>query len=159
MEPYKLPAFAENDLVKTSHNMIEVNPFNPLTAEWALRALVDFTLSNARRFYSSMGNPLDGKGLRHTHQGKNIIFRLLGKATAKTVLKKSVQACHSRPWGSAYVSKSLLGDSPLNQFPVGSLPLLSSWRLTLIGACYGPIDNLEAGIGTERRNYAVFWRH
>ena len=39
--------------------------FNPLTAEWALRALIDFTLSNARRFYSSMGNPLDGKGLRH----------------------------------------------------------------------------------------------
>ena len=63
MEPYKLPAFAENDLVKTSHNMIEVNPFNPLTAEWALRALIDFTLSNARRFYSSVGNSLDGKGL------------------------------------------------------------------------------------------------
>ena len=37
--------------------------FNPLTAEEALRALIDFTLSNARRFYSSMGNPLDGKGL------------------------------------------------------------------------------------------------
>ena len=36
---------------------------NPLTAEWALRALIDFTLSNARRFYSSMGNPLAGKGL------------------------------------------------------------------------------------------------
>ena len=36
---------------------------NPLTADWALRALIDFTLSNARRFYSSMGNPLDGKGL------------------------------------------------------------------------------------------------
>ena len=25
--------------------------------------LIDFTLSNARRFYSSMGNPLDMKGL------------------------------------------------------------------------------------------------
>ena len=36
---------------------------NPLTAEWALRALIDFTLSNARRFYSSKGNPLDEKGL------------------------------------------------------------------------------------------------
>ena len=36
---------------------------NPLTAERALRALIDFTLSNARRFYSSMGNLLDGKGL------------------------------------------------------------------------------------------------
>ena len=37
---------------------------NPLTAKWALRALIDFILSNARRFYSSMGNPLAGKGLR-----------------------------------------------------------------------------------------------
>ena len=36
---------------------------NPLTVEGALRALLDFTLSNARRFYLSMGNPLDGKGL------------------------------------------------------------------------------------------------
>ena len=38
---------------------------SPLTAEWALRAHIDFTLSNAaaRRFYSSLGNPLDGKGL------------------------------------------------------------------------------------------------
>ena len=36
---------------------------NPLTAEGALTALIDFTLSNARRFYSSKGNPLDGKGL------------------------------------------------------------------------------------------------
>ena len=38
-------------------------PINPLTAEWALRTLIDFTLSNARRFYKSMGNLLDGKGL------------------------------------------------------------------------------------------------
>ena len=27
-------------------------------------ALIDFTLSNARQFYSSMGNPLGWKGLR-----------------------------------------------------------------------------------------------
>ena len=38
--------------------------FNPLTAEGALRALIEFALSNARRFYSSMGNPLAGKGLK-----------------------------------------------------------------------------------------------
>ena len=42
---------------------IKKKTLNPLTAEWALRALIDFTLSNARGFYSSMGNPLDGKGL------------------------------------------------------------------------------------------------
>ena len=41
---------------------LDIN-FNPLTAEWALRALTDFTLSNARLFYSSMGNPLAVKGL------------------------------------------------------------------------------------------------
>ena len=43
-------------------------PINPLTAEWALRALIDFTLSNARRFYSSMGNSVDGKRLKDSHQ-------------------------------------------------------------------------------------------
>ena len=36
---------------------------NALTAVGALMALIDFTLSNARRFYSSMGNPLAVKGL------------------------------------------------------------------------------------------------
>ena len=47
---------------------------NPLTAEWALRALIDFTLSNARRFYSSMGNPLTGKGLRALKTLKSAFF-------------------------------------------------------------------------------------
>ena len=37
---------------------------NPFPFEWVLRALIDFTLSNARRFYSSMGNLSDGKGLK-----------------------------------------------------------------------------------------------
>ena len=35
-------------------------------------ALIDFTLSNARRFYSSMGNPLGWKGL------KKIVISLKG---------------------------------------------------------------------------------
>jgi len=30
-------------------------------------ALIDFTLSNARRFYSSMGNPIGWKGLKVSH--------------------------------------------------------------------------------------------
>ena len=34
-----------------------------VTAVGAHRALIDFTLSNARRFYSSMENPLAVKGL------------------------------------------------------------------------------------------------
>ena len=36
---------------------------NPFPFERVLGALIDFTLSNARRFYSSMGNLSDGKGL------------------------------------------------------------------------------------------------
>ena len=51
----------ERQIAKDSNTL---NAFNPLTAEWTLRALIDFTLSNVRRFYSSMGNPLDGKGLK-----------------------------------------------------------------------------------------------
>ena len=37
---------------------------NALTAVGALMTLIDFTLSNARRFYSSMGNPSVEKRLR-----------------------------------------------------------------------------------------------
>ena len=37
---------------------------NALTAVGALMTLIDFTLSNARRFYSSMGNPSAVKRLR-----------------------------------------------------------------------------------------------
>ena len=36
---------------------------NALTAAGTLRILIDFTLSNARLFYSSVGNPLAVKGL------------------------------------------------------------------------------------------------
>ena len=39
---------------------LEINPF---PSNWVLRALIAFTLSNARRFYSSMGNLSDRKGL------------------------------------------------------------------------------------------------
>ena len=57
----------------TCHKMV-----NPLTAEWAITALIDFTLSNARRFYSSKGNPLDGKGLSlHNPKGHCFFFLVL----------------------------------------------------------------------------------
>ena len=46
-----------------SFNSVNNVPINALTAVGALRALIDFTLSNARRFYSSIGNPLAAKGL------------------------------------------------------------------------------------------------
>ena len=37
---------------------------SPLTLSLPRVTLIDFTLSNARRFYSSMGNPTGVKGLR-----------------------------------------------------------------------------------------------
>ena len=39
------------------------SPLNALTAVRALMTFIDFTLSNARRFYSSMGKPSAVKGL------------------------------------------------------------------------------------------------
>ena len=62
-------AIVDDYAKRNQRRMTFVNPLqwllvNPLTAEWALRSIIDFTLSNARRFYSSMGNPLDGKGLK-----------------------------------------------------------------------------------------------
>ena len=44
-------------------NVNDLTPraFNPVGAH---RALIDFTLSNARPFYSSMGNPLGVKGIK-----------------------------------------------------------------------------------------------
>ena len=50
-------------ILKVQTFIINTNRFPMATAEWALRALKDFTLSNAKQFYSSMGNLLDGKGL------------------------------------------------------------------------------------------------
>ena len=59
---------------------------NPLTAEWALRALIDFTLSNARRFYSSNGIPLDGRGLRNTFNILCKCFPLSGKVECEVTI-------------------------------------------------------------------------
>ena len=46
---------------KFDHRILAL--LNPFPSKCVLRALIDFTLSNARRFYSSMGNLLDRKGL------------------------------------------------------------------------------------------------
>ena len=42
----------------------DINSVNALSALDALMTLKDFTLSNVRRFYSSIGNPLAVKGLK-----------------------------------------------------------------------------------------------
>ena len=45
---------------------------NALTAVGALVTLIDFTLSNARRFYSSVGNPFAVKGLNDIRLTRNV---------------------------------------------------------------------------------------
>ena len=45
--------------LQTNSNLV----LNPSVSVSALMTLIDFTLSNARRFYSSMGNPSDTEGL------------------------------------------------------------------------------------------------
>ena len=58
-------------------------PFlNALTAVVALMTLTDFTLSNARRFYSSMGNPSAVKGLNWRSENKQEFTRRRPWATA-----------------------------------------------------------------------------
>ena len=47
-------------IVNDTNSWFHESPFS--SCEFQM-ALIDFTLSNARRFYSSMGNPLGGKGL------------------------------------------------------------------------------------------------
>ena len=47
-----------------SFNNVKTVPINALTAAGAPMTLIDFTLSNGRRFYSLMGNPLAVKGLK-----------------------------------------------------------------------------------------------
>ena len=50
--------------VIAENGFVQNDTVNALTAVGALMTLIDLTLSNARRFYSSMGNPLAVKGLR-----------------------------------------------------------------------------------------------
>ena len=74
-------------LINNVKNYVPINnvknyvPINPFPFEWVLRALIDFTLSNARRFYSSMGNLLDRKGLIsssfYNNSWKVSMFKLL----------------------------------------------------------------------------------
>ena len=54
-----------------------MNTNNAFKAVGALRILLDFTVSNARRFYSSVGNPLAVKGLTTPKRRKGIMERTL----------------------------------------------------------------------------------
>ena len=58
MQPVEM---GKNITISNNNDNRELNPF---TTKNVLR---DFTLSNARRFYSSQGNPLAVKGLGLVH--------------------------------------------------------------------------------------------
>jgi len=64
---------------------------NALTAVGALVTLIDFTLSNARRFYSSVGNPLAVKGLNDIRLTRNV-FGADGKILTYCLLNVDFQA-------------------------------------------------------------------
>ena len=57
------------DVIQDGRQLTSV--FIALTAVGALMTLIDFTLSNAREFYSSMGNPLAVKGLNFLKAGNS----------------------------------------------------------------------------------------
>ena len=80
---------------------------NPFPFERVLRALIDFTLSNARRFYSSMGNLLDGKGLR-------LSFHCEFAHGASLFTTMSVE------YSSKISVKAFLSESPKRSLPYGN---------------------------------------
>ena len=59
---------------KLSNNEMSLRA-GALTLSCGIGTFVDFTLSNARRFYSSMGNPLGRKGLTTTSSKNVPIFK------------------------------------------------------------------------------------
>ena len=73
-------------------------PINALTAIGALRALIDFAVSNARRFYSSMRNPLAVKGLKliffvlKVLHKLNLISRI--KTPVRTLMQSNLKRFH-----------------------------------------------------------------
>ena len=62
-ESFVKPSHSELSNFRTVTNASVQKTLNALTTVGALMTLKDFTLSNARRFHSSMGNPLAVKGL------------------------------------------------------------------------------------------------
>ena len=132
--------------------------FNPLTAEWALRALIDFTLSNARRFYSSKGNPLDWKGLMQKlflEVGKYMIFMnwlilplwqlginalsLFERGTSVDATKICTRVNLSGNFGGGAVFREVL-DSSLKKRRIGSAVTWTDFKVWIIYHCNRTID-------------------
>ena len=70
-----------------------LNPFPPISA-----ALINFTLSNAKQFYSSMGNPLGSKGLRNYIPIMSIPLQTCLQCCLQMVNLKQIFAPCSKSW-------------------------------------------------------------
>ena len=72
-------------------------------------ALIDFTLSNARRFYSSMENPLGVKGLRGTCKIRNdcTVFLTLSSSSGRNSSTKLLGNTPTLPFSSPSHQPSL----------------------------------------------------
>ena len=78
--------------IKTFNSVTNYVPINALTAIGALRALIGFALSNARRFYSSMRNPLAVKGLKLIFSVLKVLHKLNLISKIKTLVRTSRQS-------------------------------------------------------------------
>ena len=104
-----------------------------------LRALIDFTLSNARRFYSSMGNPLDEKGLTTsktvsplTGVMKRMIIMMMIMLTMDMMMMRrrgqflmNIRAANNFPAGAGQIVRS-------NQFLLRHIPFLDGQTSVII---------------------------
>ena len=100
---------------------------NPFTAVGAHRVLIDFTLSNARRFrrfYSSMGNPLAAKGLMRV----SVLFHTVKCKTSVVFLPRRFHGWTIPIWTHSWTAAACM---PLcNCYACGDLVWqLHKWRV------------------------------
>ena len=70
---------------------------------------IDFTLSNARRFYSSMGNPLGRKGLRAQDNENMTSYK--GRGEEENVVTLSLKSAHSTQFKLVEITLTYDGDA------------------------------------------------
>ena len=109
-----------------------------------LRALIDFTLSNARRFYSSMGNLLDGKGL----------------TTPKTMslLKQLISSSFTSTKRLAAILKNRLGDYRVILTSTSTNQQREFSRITYVFTLKMDIDTCSVYAHNTIIIYPLFWK-
>ena len=73
-----------------------MSPF--LTLSCPSGSFVDFTLPNARQFYSSMGNPLGRKGIFMFHVPTKVAQQLAKEQMNGAMLTNVVKGTHWKVW-------------------------------------------------------------